>query len=119
VADVNHLLQNMFLAVFLLVWVGGISVLGFRARAKSREYIRRLPPVNGVKLVYPYWAENMFSSSAYELKRAFRQRQSDSELEHLRQEAWQRTFTCFIWLVGVPPAFLVVWVLVILIGHLL
>lgn len=118
-ADVNLLFQNMFLAVFLLAWVGVISVLVVHARAKSREYIRRLPPINGVKFVYPYWGENMFSSSAYELHRAFRQRQSNNELEHLRQEAWRRAFICFIWLVGVPPAVLVVWVLVILIGHLL
>ncbi len=111
------LFRNIILAVFLLAWVGAISVLVVHARAKSREYIRRLPPVNGVKLVYPYWAENMFSSSAYKLQRAFRQRQTDPELERLRQEAWQRSFICIIWMVGLPPAFVVVWVVLALIGR--
>lgn len=111
----DPLSRGVVQVVFVVTWIGVGIVLAFRANAKGREYLRRLPPVDGVPLhMYYYvgwWRWNG------PVPRAWRQRQSDPELERLRQEGRRHGRFVLLWMFGFPILVVGVDVLLILTGY--
>lgn len=87
----------------------------FRARAKQRNYLRRIPPVEGVPLDMVAGG-NPFGAANRAIFQVMGQPQSDLELERLRREVGERTFYFALWTIGFPLAALGVMVLLSLSG---
>ncbi len=106
--------QHILVAAGVITEFGGTLVLFIRARAKQREYLRRFPPVAGVPLDI-YWGGGP-QSVTRAIWRVSLQRQSDPELERLRQEMWRRVAYYVLWLGGFPILVFGVLALLILSG---
>jgi hypothetical protein len=105
VTGVDELLERLFAVAFALVWLGGALVLGFRAWRQHVAYLRRFPPVAGVRL------DDLVAGRAFRLpwsaanraaNRALWRRQDDPELERLRRAVWRGYGYYFLWIVAVP-----------------
>lgn len=108
-------LVDVLFPVLMLAWLAGVLVLGLRANAKGKVYLRRLPPVNGIPLdVYMYSEKDWLRGWHGPVWQAYRQQQANPELEHLRQEARQRSRYVMLWIFGFPA--LVAGVMMLLIG---
>ena len=94
---------NVFFFLFMVAWGTGILVLGLRANAKGKAYLRRLPPVKGIPLdMYMYGENDWFRGWRGPVWQAYRQPQTDPELEELRREARRRGRHVVLWLFGFP-----------------
>jgi hypothetical protein len=106
--------QNILFAAVILTHFAGFIVLAVRGNVKGREYLRRLPPVDGVPLdryVYHGW---WWTNSPQH--QAWLQRQSDPEVERLRQEGLRFARLIRVWLFGFPVLVAGVLALLILTG---
>ncbi len=105
-------------SLFTLVWFGGVLIFGMRAKAKGNAYLRRLPPVNGVPLdMYMYADKDWFRGWRGPVWQAYRQQQTDPELESLRQEARRRSRSMVLWMFVFPAVVAAVMTLLILTGY--
>jgi hypothetical protein len=94
---------DTYFSGFMLVWLAGVVVLGLRANAKGKAYLRQLPPVNGVPLDMSMYTEKGWLRGWHgPVWQAYRQQQIDLELEQLRQEAWRRSRYVMLWIFGFP-----------------
>jgi hypothetical protein len=101
----EQLLELPFNVAFALMWLGGTLVLGFRAWRLQVAYLRRFPPVAGVRL------DDLVTGRAWQLPwsaanraaiRAMWWRQDDPELERLRRAVWLGYGLVALWIIGVP-----------------
>ncbi|HEX8036265.1 MAG TPA: hypothetical protein VF510_20575 [Ktedonobacterales bacterium] len=110
--------SDIFFFVFMLAWFVGTLALGLRANAKGKAYLRRLPPVNGVPLdMYMYAEKDWLRGWRGPVWRAYRQQQTDPELEQLRQEARRRSRYVMLWMFGFPVLVAGVMTLLIVTGY--
>jgi hypothetical protein len=115
----HQLWQNLFAVAFVLTWAGGVLILGIRANAKGKAYLRRLPPAKGVPLdMYMYGEHDWFRGWRGPVWRAYRQQQADPELELLRQEARRRGRYVTMWIFTFPAVVLGLLALLIVTGVL-
>lgn len=98
---------NIGFWVFVVLWFGGIAVLAFRSSAKGKAYLRRLPPVRGIPLdMYMNLDDGKWNARGGTVWKAYRQEQSDPEIEGLRRAAWRQRRYLILWGFGFP---IVVW----------
>ncbi len=118
----NGDLQQWWFFAFMVAWYGPIIVLGIRANIIGRAYLRRLPPVDGVPLVwyiFPGQLRGWRSGWHGPVWRAWRQRQSDPELERLWQAGRRYGRYAVLWIFGFPFIFAGARVVVALIGTIM
>lgn len=108
----------MWFAAVCIVWGVGMLALAVWAKAKGRAYLRRLPPVDGVPLDIYMGGGNGWLRGGGPVSRAWRQPQSDPELERLRQEGRRRARFVMLWIFGFPALVAAVMVILILSGAL-
>lgn len=106
----------MLFAAFCIVWCAGTLGLAVWAKVKGNVYLRRLPPVDGVPLDIYMGNGNRWLRGGGPVSRAWRQPQSDSQLERLRQEGRRRARYVFLWMFGFPALVSAVMVTLILTG---
>ena len=98
-------MESVLNAVFFVgiaIWLGGVAILVSRANQVGDEYLSQLPPVNGVPLHMYRRYYGRASVSMEPIRRAWRQPQSDPELERLRHEGWRRFGHTLAWGFGFP-----------------
>lgn len=104
--------QNYFIGVFIVLYLGGGTVILRRFRAKQLEYLRRFPPVNGIPLGTSVWGFP-FDAEFRAVTRAMLMRQTDASLERLRRQALKRYWLFLEWILGFPlPCFGVLAILI-------
>lgn len=94
-------LQQYGGCVFYIAWMGGTVLLFLRSRAHQVAYLKKFPPVNGVPLEM-FMGGNPFGAEARAIARVSRTRQSDPELERMRQEMKRRSRHIVYWTFGFP-----------------
>lgn len=92
-------LNTLFLA-FVVTWFLGTLLLGVRATRSGRAYLRRLAPLTGVHMTS--YADQGWPGKDHRVRQAYREPQSDPELERMRQEARRRGRIALAWIVGYP-----------------
>jgi hypothetical protein len=117
--SVSRAVQQLVWLAFMVTWAGGNIALYFRYRAKQRDLLRRLPPVEGIPL--DMYVGGGPRSALRAIKQVMWSQQEDPELEQTRREMWWRYRHMVIWLVGFPLVFIGVVGLIIATGlvHLL
>lgn len=107
-------LNTLFLA-FVLTWFAGIVLLGVRATRSGRAYLRRFPSASGVRV--ESYVDQRWPGKSSAVRRAYREAQSDPELEALRQAARRSGRLVLAWIFGYP---IVLWgtlALLIVLGY--
>ncbi|HEV8191281.1 MAG TPA: hypothetical protein VGP82_07325, partial [Ktedonobacterales bacterium] len=99
--DVNGVFQQVLFFAFLAVWLGGGFALMGRLVEQHADYVRRFPPVNGVRLE-TFTGGNPFGLVAREIRRLGREPQDDPELELLRCALRRTSHHLALWIVGFP-----------------
>ena len=89
---------------FLVLWPGGTIALFFWARAKTSEYARHFPPVDGVPLDMYYYRPREPGQERLQHagRKVMLEVQEDSALEALRIAMWKRYGYTLLWGLGFP-----------------
>ena len=95
-----ELLRQIVLVALVVLWFGGMLLLGLRYRAKRRAYLQRFPPVEGVSLdmYVPLGGSLRVQSAIY--RTLLWQRQADHDVERLRRDVWRRLLSLALWAFG-------------------
>lgn len=101
--DMDPLWQNLFACLFVLIWIGGVVVLGIRANATGDAYLNRHPLLDGDPFyLYKYADRFRLRGMGGPVWRVYRQPQADPELERLRQKARRQGSYVILWGLGFP-----------------
>jgi len=111
----SAVLQQLFLPMAIITYLGVMVILFFRLLHKQRAYLRRLPFMEGVPLDM-----NVTPPVKVQLAmiRAMFERQDDPEVEQLRRDMWRRFGAVLIWLFGFPLICMGALALLSLLGRL-
>src|SRR5215813_1816921 len=100
-------LRSSFPLMVLMLWVGGLMTVAFRARATQHAYLRRFPPIARVRLdqYLARWGSDGWKSNSPQARTIdwlWSSRQDDPELEQLRHEMRRRWRLLYFWMFGPP-----------------
>lgn len=111
----EEILQQILACGLVVVWLGVAFALNDRLRARWVEYMRRFPPVEGVR-PDTFISGNPFGPVARAISRMARGPQDDPDLERLRRARRRSSRQLALWIFGFPLLALGVVALLILSG---